>query len=163
MGAFQIIQWLNSTKLTFLTESSKMEKIYIYTTSKHENISFLPGCISRGDYVTRLLSKLTWLQNQRESKTKRLHWSQLVEVHGGKKTKKTRVQTGTKKKNRNSWRRDRAMARGYKIIKNSCVNNIIITTRVTVICQKNTEENKNNEMKGIELAILVLCFWSHDR
>lgn len=50
------------------------------------------------------------------------------------------------------------MARGYKIIKNSCVNNIIITTRVTVICQKNTEENKNNEMKGIELAILVLGF-----
>ena len=41
--AFQIIQWLNSTKLFFLTESSKMEKIYIHNIKKIKTIVSSPA------------------------------------------------------------------------------------------------------------------------
>lgn len=141
-GGVQMKQWLNSTKLIFLTLSSKMKK-NIYT--QHQNMKTIvssPSVYHVGDYVTRLLSnmvtKSAWVQ------TKRLHWSQLGE--------KNRVQTG--KNSQNQELMEKRPGHGKKVqnkrIKNSRVNNRIIT--VTVICWKNTEEKDNNEVKGINAA-----------
>lgn len=125
---FQIIQWLNSTKLFFLTESSKMEKIYIHNIKKWKQL-FLPllyimwGLCDPPLVHGNMVIKSAWVTKKKKKKTalKPTSWS----ANWNKNSQKTR----------NSWRRDRAMARGYKIIKNSHVNNIIIT-RVTVICLK---------------------------
>ncbi len=59
--ASQKIQWLNSTKLFFLTQSSKMEKNIYTQHQKMKTIVSPPAVISCGDHVTLLLSMVTRL------------------------------------------------------------------------------------------------------
>lgn len=131
---FQIIQWLNSTKLFFSYRNLQNGK-NIYTQHQKKKLKqlFLPllyilwGLCDPPLFHGSMVIKSVWVQKKKEKTVLKLtSWSSWE-----------RVQTGTKthRKPRNSWRRHRAMARGYKVIKNSHVNNIIIT-RVTVICLK---------------------------
>lgn len=78
--AFQIIQWLNSTKLIFLTEYSKMKK---NVCTEHQNMRTIVSspAVYHVGIMTRLMSILTRLQNQREYKTEKLHRSQQVDAH----------------------------------------------------------------------------------
>lgn len=75
--AFQIIQWLNSTKLIFLTEYSKMKK---NICTEHQNMRTIVSspAVYRGDYDpphvhTNTVTKSAWVQN-RETAQKPTGW-----------------------------------------------------------------------------------------